>query len=33
MSGSCSYRPHSAVGTRTPVEFAEWWRTSQLQLT
>lgn len=28
-----SYRPHSALGMLTPTEFAERWRTNQLQLT
>jgi putative transposase len=28
-----TYRPHSSLGMRTPAEFAEWWRTNQLQLT
>jgi putative transposase len=27
------YRPHSAVGMLTPVEFARQWRTNQPQLT
>jgi putative transposase len=27
------YRPHSALGMLTPTEFAERWRTNQLQLT
>jgi putative transposase len=27
------YRPHSALGMLTPNEFAEQWRTNQLQLT
>ena len=28
-----TYRPHSALGMLTPSEFAERWRTNQLQLT
>ena len=28
-----SYRPHSALGMRTPHEYAGRWRTNQLQLT
>jgi putative transposase len=28
-----TYRPHSALGMRTPHEYAGWWRTNQLQLT
>lgn len=28
-----TYRPHSALGMLTPTEFAERWRTNQLQLT
>jgi putative transposase len=28
-----TYRPHSALDMLTPVEFAEQWRTNQLQLT
>jgi putative transposase len=28
-----TYRPHSALGMLTPVEFAEQWSTNQLQLT
>ena len=28
-----TYRPHSALGMLTPAEFAERWRTNQLQLT
>jgi transposase InsO family protein len=28
-----TYRPHSALGMRTPTEFTEWWRINQLQLT
>ena len=28
-----TYRPHSALGMLTPVQFAEQWRTKQLQLT
>ncbi len=31
--GYSTYRSDSALGMLTPSEFAEWWQTTQLQLT